>query len=361
MVWIPVLASVPYILILSWILYRLLKTEAYKPEPPGNTFVTIITACKNEEKNLPLFLEAISRQDYPASAFEIIIADDNSTDKTAAIAADFRSGIRISVVSNKGRGKKSAIRSAAEKASGELIVTADADTVPGKSWLSSIESFYHSSKPSLIIGPVYIKAASGFWQRFQAVEFLALQGVTAGAAAAGSAVMCNGANLAFTRKSYIENAAGIRPEVAGGDDVFLLHSMKKSGNTAIRWLESPDAAVPTLPVEGARSMLDQRSRWIGKSIYYNDAFTIVLGLTTFAAILSQATLTLSLAAGSRFILPLAVLIVLKSLPEFLLIRNRAKFYRQPAFPLLFIPFLILYPFYVLAVIMITLFRALKEV
>ena len=39
--------------------------------------------------------------------------------------------------------------------------------------------------------------------------------------------MCNGANLSFTREAYTDTFDNLHEEIASGDDIFLLHSLKK--------------------------------------------------------------------------------------------------------------------------------------
>ena len=87
----------------------------------------MIVACRNEEEKLPLLLDCIARQDYPKELFEVIIVDDNSTDKTFEIASEFAGSTKLIVLNNKGNGKKQAVRTGIEASSGNLIITTDAD------------------------------------------------------------------------------------------------------------------------------------------------------------------------------------------------------------------------------------------
>ena len=47
--------------------------------------VSIVVAAHNEEKQLPALLEGLMRQDYPAALMEVIIVNDNSTDRTPIV------------------------------------------------------------------------------------------------------------------------------------------------------------------------------------------------------------------------------------------------------------------------------------
>ena len=44
--------------------------------------MSIVISAKNEEKNLDLLVDSLLNQKYPKSCYEIIIANDKSTDST---------------------------------------------------------------------------------------------------------------------------------------------------------------------------------------------------------------------------------------------------------------------------------------
>ena len=143
------------------------------------------------------------------------------------------------------------------------------------------------NKPDMIICPVRIESVPGFFGRFQELEFISLQGITAGSACSGNATMCNGANLAFTSEVYLNHSDNLHDEINSGDDIFLLHSLKKGNRSKILWLESPDALITTESSPTFRSFMKQRSRWISKGKAYSDSYTIILGIVTFVTIILQ--------------------------------------------------------------------------
>src|ERR1035437_4165470 len=60
------------------------------------TFISVIIAARNEEKNIRNCIESIFKQSYPANLFEVIVVDENSTDSTADIVNSFmQSNIKI--------------------------------------------------------------------------------------------------------------------------------------------------------------------------------------------------------------------------------------------------------------------------
>lgn len=348
--WLILLLLIPYIYILLRIFLNLLKLTPYTGIDSASTFVSIIIAARNEESNLPLLLNDISSQDYPPGLFEVIVIDDNSTDATYETAAEFKKIYNLRVYRNAGKGKKSAIRTGVRYAYGNLIITVDADCRLNKEWLKTIISFYEKEKPDMIISPVILKGSEGFFQRFQELEFLSLQGITAGSAIVGDPVMCNGANLCFTKESYERHAMDLHEELASGDDIFLLHSMKKDNKERILWLESQSATVTSETSPSIKSFIIQRARWISKAGVYKDVSTKILAIITLTAVMVQIASLVACIFTTDFFVVFAVVFLLKSVPDYLILLNTTARYRKKSLMRWFPAAQFVYPFYVITVI-----------
>lgn len=347
MQWIAIILILPYVYMLLVIYRGLRNLKVFIPVSAGSTFASIVVACRNEQENLPLLLNGIAAQLYPDDLFEVIIIDDNSTDRTYEIASGY-SGIKnLTVKKNKGSGKKEAIRTGVIISAGSLIITTDADSTMGENWLGTIVAFYEKTGADMIVCPVKLERGKGFFGRFQELEFLSLQGVTAGSILSGNSTMCNGANLAFKRDAYMFNRDNLHPELLTGDDVFLLHSIKKNEKSRIEWLEAFESVVTTLSNPDAVGFLKQRRRWISKATTYNDFFTIVLGIVTFVTILLQIFTIVAGFFNHTFIYIYLLILTLKSVPDLLIIHNTAVRYGRRELMVWFIPSQVVYPVYVL--------------
>jgi hypothetical protein len=183
---------------------------------------------------------------------------------------------------------------------------------------------------------------------------MSLQGITAGSVMAGKGIMCNGANLAFTREAYISQIDNLHPELTTGDDVFMLHGLKKEIESRILWLESADTIVSTSSSSSVSSFLIQRKRWISKWNAYHDGFTILTGIATFAATLVQFYAFISVFFNLSFIWLFLTILVLKSIPDFLILQNTTTRYGKSNLMRWFLPAQLIYPFYVIAVILYSL-------
>ena len=82
--------------------------------------ISIVIPALNEEANLPYVLP-----DIPGWAYEILLVDGHSSDRTVEVAGQLCPGIRV--VMQEGRGKGAALRSGFNAAEGDIIVMLDAD------------------------------------------------------------------------------------------------------------------------------------------------------------------------------------------------------------------------------------------
>lgn len=347
MQWLALILVLPYFWILLSVYRGLKKINTFCPGKPGNQKISVIVACRNESENIPLLLNDLAAQSYPPDLFEVIIIDDNSTDNSYGIASSFGAIKNLTVLRNNGEGKKSAVRTGVIAAKGSLIMTTDADCRMKTRWLETISSFSAASGAGMIVSPVIIEDGKGFPGKFTELEFLSLQGVTAGTLLQGSGVMCNGANMAFNREFYLSNMENLHHEIPTGDDVFLLHSMKKRGGIRIEWLESMEAAVRTSSPLSAGNFFRQRGRWISKALDYNDTYTIILGIVTFVTILMMLIIPVAALFNYTYIYIYLAILILKSIPDYLILYNTTERYGKRRLMAWFLPSQFFYPLYVL--------------
>lgn len=319
---------------------------------PGkpDVFVSVIIAVRNEESNILSVLDDISEQDYSPETFEVLIVDDHSQDQTAKlvnrkIAA--RKNMHLLSLPEGKSGKKSAIASGIGQARGELIVTVDADCHIQNRWLSTIATYYEKQgKPDMIIGLVDYFPPDSCTGKLQQFEFLSLIGSGAGAAGAGHPLMCNGANLAYKKESYLLFSDPMTSIVASGDDVFLMLKFKQKGYT-IRVLKSTDSIVYTQSPSSMKIFLNQRMRWISKARHYKDPDVIITALVIFITNISLLFSMGVLIAGINCIL-FPILFILKSLIDFLFMKQILDFFNQKQLLKFLIIIQLLYPFYMLS-------------
>jgi glycosyltransferase involved in cell wall biosynthesis len=91
--------------------------------PAGPPTISIVVPAFNEEAGLGPTLAAL-RASMPKSVIEVIVVDDGSTDRTAAVAAE--AGFRV-VRHPNNRGYGAALKTGVREATGDYILTMDAD------------------------------------------------------------------------------------------------------------------------------------------------------------------------------------------------------------------------------------------
>lgn len=253
------------------------------------TTISIIIPARNEEANIGKCLTSIMQQSYPKNLFEVIVADDFSTDNTANVVRLF-SNENVSLIQltdfataeNLNSYKKKAIEIAITKASGDLIVTTDADCIVSSTWLRTISNFYQKYKPAFIAAPVAYHDENNFLKIFQSLDFMTLQGITGASVYKKFLNMCNGANLAYEKKAFIE-VGGFKniDAIASGDDMLLMQKIYKQYPQRVLFLKSANAIVQTKPMETLKDFLNQRIRWASKSDKYSDKKIIGVLLTVY--------------------------------------------------------------------------------
>ncbi len=95
--------------------------------------VSVIIPHYRDLKSLDLCLAALGRQTFPASDFEIIVADNASPEGEAAVAAAIGGRARLIVVPDRGAGP--ARNGGVTLARGEILAFTDCDCQPEPQWI----------------------------------------------------------------------------------------------------------------------------------------------------------------------------------------------------------------------------------
>jgi poly-beta-1,6-N-acetyl-D-glucosamine synthase len=293
------------------------------------TSITVIMPARNEANFIAKAIDSILLQQYDAQ-FELIVINDHSTDNTQHICESYGDRIRLINLNEtlaSGAYKKKAISEAIAIAHGSLIVTTDADTQRGVLWLQSMAQYYEQHNCKMIAGPVNYISQNSWLAKFQIIDFLCMQGVTAASLKYRFNSTCNGANLAYTKKAFetVGGFAGI-DHIASGDDMLLLHKIEQAYPTGVHYLKNKNAIVSTYGMENIFSFFQQRIRWASKAKHYTDKrVSTVLGLVWVYNLLMLVQLVLlyksafSLSAG-------IIYFAIKIIAEQLLLNRVASFF-----------------------------------
>ncbi|HNS12945.1 MAG TPA: glycosyltransferase [Bacteroidia bacterium] len=323
---------------------------------PGEDPVSIVIAARNEAEHIHNCLSALSKQDYKLSLLEIVVVDDNSEDETKLIVEEFRlrhpeMNIRLLEVGrDNGGSKKSAINFAIKYASSDIILMTDADCIAPVSWVSAMINYFKFNACSFLAGPVSLSEAGGIFQKVQSLEFMGLVGIAASGIYQKNPIMCNGANLMFSKKLFFE-VKGFDSELklASGDDTQLLLKASKKYPDNISFLKDRRAIVLTQSSSSLHEFVEQRKRWAGKIPFALTAFTIFIAIISW---LTHALLIVGLAdlISEGTINKLGVIsFIMVCLSEFVLLNSLARFFRKRMLLWLFLPAQFFYWIYIVLI------------
>ena len=256
-----------------------------------STKITVIIPARNEEENILACLRSVSEQKRINPAlYEVIVIDDYSADRTAELVQSLNSPqIRLLplqdyVASDETQSfKKKAVEIAVAQATGDLIVCTDADCIVPPDWLYLLAAYYELGKVEFIAAPVMFHRENNALQRFQTLDFLGMMCVTGAGIHTGLMHMCNGANLAYSKRAFeqVGGFAGI-DHLASGDDMLLLHKIVQRYPKKIGFLKNQAAVVHTEAKATYNEFYAQRLRWATKSAGYRETqVTLILAAVFF--------------------------------------------------------------------------------
>ncbi len=259
-----------------------LSIRPFEPDLPftNNIRFSVIIPARDEAANIKNCLTTILEQDYPKDFFEVIVINDHSTDNTSDIIELMQQqypNLRLLQLeqllpSNPLNSyKKKAIELAINQATGDWIVTTDADCFVTPQWLSTYASFINKDAPVFVAAPVKFINTGSFLSVFQCLDFISLQGITAASVHHNFHSMCNGANIAYNKNAFTQvgGFTGI-DKIASGDDMLLMHKIYAQYPQQVKFLLAKNAIVQTTPMPTWRSFLNQRIRWASKADTYDD-------------------------------------------------------------------------------------------
>lgn len=114
-----------------------------------NPLISVVIPAFQEEKFLPRVLQSVLGQEY--KNFELIVVDNNSSDKTAEIAKKFGAKVLFEPRQGVGFARQAGFLAA----KGDIIATTDADAILPENWLSRIAKEFKNDNDLAAFGGLY--------------------------------------------------------------------------------------------------------------------------------------------------------------------------------------------------------------
>ncbi|MEL6926528.1 MAG: glycosyltransferase, partial [Bacteroidota bacterium] len=333
-------------------------------QPPAKyqptTTCSIIIPARNEAENIERCLRSIQQQQYPDKLVEIIVIDDHSEDETATIVQAFpASNVQLLQLAqllepNETQSyKKKGIELAIKQATGELIVTTDADCHMGPDWLRLLVSKYEMSEGPVqfVAAPVNFTEERSLIERFQSLDFVGMMAITGAGIHEGFQHMCNGANLAYAKSAFetVSGFEGINHR-ASGDDMMLMQKIARAFPGQLTFVKHAGATVYTQAKPTWRSFIRQRLRWASKSSDYEERQVtfILAGVYLFCVSILLSLLLIPLWGWPLFYF-LLLQLVIKATMDYLLLQPMTHYFGRPDLMQSFFPSVFLHWGYIVVV------------
>jgi chlorobactene glucosyltransferase len=222
---------------LNALLFLRLRPVCESSRSQKSELISLLIPARNEASVIGATVQRLLNQDYPN--IEVIVLDDNSTDKTAEIALSAGQGdTRLHVIPGKPLppgwlGKNWACQQLAEAAQGDLLIFTDADVIWSPGALSALVAQLEHTQADLLT--VWPTQHTHSWPERLIVPLMALAIIAylpilpvhhspwAAFAAA------NGQCMSFRRRAYeqVGGHASVRDRIV--EDVELARAIKRAG------------------------------------------------------------------------------------------------------------------------------------
>ena len=273
MIYVGIIIVICYLIIFIWltfgiIKYKLIIDESFHPK------LSIIISAHNEEKNIGQLLKILINQDYQ-SEYEIIIANDRSTDFTQKIILDYSKKynyIKLINIQDTPIGwghKKWALNKCIEKARYNIILQTDADCMPRSKWIKSMISNFANPNVIFISGPAPMENEKNKLSKYYKLDSLAQDALSASGLVRNLSFSCTGRNMGFLKKSFLEiNGYATIEHYKSGDDDLLLQKFSTLLDGEINFSFDPNSVVISSPPKSINEFFNQRIRYASKGFDY---------------------------------------------------------------------------------------------
>lgn len=224
-------------------LFRNYRIREWKPR------VSIIIPAYNEGRRVLNAIESALAQDYPD--FEVIVVDDGSEDETFGAASSLKNA-RLKVYRVEHGGKARALNFGLSKASGEVVVTTDADSRLEPDAVKELVRRFYSDEVLGVGGQVRVSGGS-FLEMAQDAEHLRIA-MFRRAKELDDLSLAPGPIAAFRREA-LERIGGFVEDIV--EDYATTKAVKEFGKVVY----APRARVWTKMPKSLAVLWRQRKRW----------------------------------------------------------------------------------------------------
>lgn len=255
----PIILAAAYASAAGLIAWRAHTDAARTPRPHNPPQVSVLIAARNEEDAIGPCLEALSDQSYPPDRLEVVVADDHSSDGTAAVAE--RAGVRcIRLQGPDAAGKAAALHAAYSAARGDILLTTDADCRPPRNWVRNLAAQFDDPDAGVVCGVTSVRQGDRL-SAVQALDWALLLTIAAGLSALGKPLTAMGNNMGFRREAYEAVGGFASLPYSVTEDYTLFRAVRRHARWRVRLVLDASLENRTEPLRTLRDVFSQRRRW----------------------------------------------------------------------------------------------------
>lgn len=198
----------------------------------ASTPVSVVVAARDEEPRLPTLLAALQRQTH--DEFEVVVVDDASTDRTAALVQKIASGDSrfrlVQIDEPRDPRKKHALQAGIVAARYDRLAFTDADCEPPDTWLETLSAHAAAAPLAVLVGYGPYRLETGVLNAFVRYETWITALMTAAATGLDRPFMAVGRNFSYPR-SLFDRIGGFEHQMhsLSGDDDLLVQEARRHG------------------------------------------------------------------------------------------------------------------------------------
>ncbi|PID86268.1 hypothetical protein CSB08_01240 [Candidatus Gracilibacteria bacterium] len=232
---------------------------SYKKKPK----VSVLIPAWNEEVGIVGTIKSVFKNNYPN--IEIIVVNDGSTDRTEEVILEYikknkskfsEDGKTIVYEYKENGGKGKALNRGIEIATGDIILSIDADCLVDKDAVGSFVRYFDDPEVMAAVGNVKIGDTTSFIGIIQYLEFLFSFYFKKTDALLGTIYIIGGAAGAFRREVFQELGNYCTMNIT--EDIELSMRIQDAG---YKIAYAPDAIIYTEPASDVKGLISQRFRW----------------------------------------------------------------------------------------------------
>lgn len=297
--------------------------------------VSVIVPAFNEEKVLGRTIENLLEAYYPDK--EIIVIDDGSTDSTYQVAKKYiPRGVKV--VQRVNGGKYAALNTGLIYATGEFVISVDADSLVTRTALIEIvKGFQDDPEVGGVAGTLKVYNNNKFLTKLQSLEYLIqIEVVRRAFDNFGTITVAPGAFSAFRRAAVIESGNYDPDRLLEDFDLTIklqkAHKVLRGDSEALAYTEAPETLGDVYKQRLSWYRGDFQNFWKHRDAFVNPKFgymhsltlpymLISMTLVPFSSIIVIATSIIMILAGEWMILlwALAIFVALQFLVALLAI------------------------------------------